>query len=92
VEIGFVVEIVRIVVPTAKIWPGSGHPFTLTEWLQETILVEMEKHLMILVKLSEEGAVELHTGIRENGEPWRNWRSWRFGPSGCRAGDPRTRS
>ena len=91
VKIVFVVEIVRIVVPAAKVRPWGGHSLTLTKWLQEAILIEMEKHLMILLKLSAETTVKKpYAGIRESGKRRRNRCGGVLGPNRYRARHPRT--
>src|SRR5215471_6272810 len=81
VKIVFVVEVVGVVVPAAKVRPRSRHSLALAKRLEQPVLVQMEKNLVIVVKLDPERAFEqLYAGIRKDRKTRRNGRSRRPGP------------
>src|SRR5580700_4121042 len=71
-KIILLVKIVGIVVPASEIGAGSRHSLTLAERLEQPIFIEIEEHLVVLIKLSAEGTIEqLDFRVAEN----REWRS-----------------
>src|SRR6266851_187544 len=68
-KIGFLVEVIGIVIPATQIGAWRRQPFTFPKRLQQTVFIEIAEQFMVLVELETEGAVkQFHFRVAENGE------------------------
>ena len=66
-------KVVGIVVPSTHVGAGSGHPLALAKRLQQRVFIQMQKEVVIMVKLlAQQSIKQLHLGVLKYRQRWDN--------------------